>query len=109
MNTITTKDVTEIYYKDWPEAAIVTFSHRVQGCPKTLAPTPKRSRLRSSAGLDDLDDNIWGSEFVGQRLRKTFLYGILFRAAGEALRTIAADPKHLGAEIGFFAVLHTWG
>jgi hypothetical protein len=25
-----------------------------------------------------------------------------------ALRTIAADPKHLGAEIGFFAVLHTW-
>jgi Putative transposase len=27
----------------------------------------------------------------------------------ETLRTIAADPKHLGAEIGFFAVLHTWG
>jgi hypothetical protein len=25
------------------------------------------------------------------------------------LRTIAADPKHLGAEIGFFAVLHSWG
>jgi hypothetical protein len=25
------------------------------------------------------------------------------------LRTIAADPKHLGAQIGFFAVLHTWG
>jgi hypothetical protein len=25
------------------------------------------------------------------------------------LLTIAADPKHLGAEIGFFAVLHTWG
>jgi hypothetical protein len=25
------------------------------------------------------------------------------------LRTIAADPKHLGAELGFFAVLHTWG
>jgi putative transposase len=85
------------------------FSNRVQGCPKTLAPTPKRSRLRSSAGLDDLDDNILGSEFVGQRLRKTFLYGILFRAAAETLRTIAADPKHLGAEIGFFAVLHTWG
>ena len=29
--------------------------------------------------------------------------------AAETLRTIAADPKHLGAEIGFFAVLHTWG
>lgn len=40
---------------------------------------------------------------------KAVVYGILFRAAAEALRTIAADPKHLGAEIGFFAVLHTWG
>src|SRR6266436_3045892 len=40
---------------------------------------------------------------------KRELYGILFRAAAESLRTIAADPKHLGAEIGFFAVLHTWG
>ncbi len=40
---------------------------------------------------------------------KATVYGILFRAAAETLRTIAADPKHLGAEIGFFAVLHTWG
>jgi hypothetical protein len=37
------------------------------------------------------------------------VYGLLFRAAAETLRTIAADPQHLGAEIGFFAVLHTWG
>jgi hypothetical protein len=37
------------------------------------------------------------------------VYGILFRAAAETLQTIARDPKHLGAEIGFFAVLHTWG
>jgi hypothetical protein len=40
---------------------------------------------------------------------KAIVYGILFRAAAATLRTIAADPKHLGAEIGFFAVLHTWG
>jgi hypothetical protein len=40
---------------------------------------------------------------------KEVVYGILFRTAAETLRTIAADPKHLGAEIGFFAVLHTWG
>jgi hypothetical protein len=40
---------------------------------------------------------------------KAVVYGILFRAASETLQTIAADPKHLGAEIGFFAVLHTWG
>ena len=40
---------------------------------------------------------------------KDVVYSILFRATAETLRTIAADPKHLGAEIGFFAVLHTWG
>jgi len=37
------------------------------------------------------------------------VYDILFRAASETLRRVAADPKHLGAEIGFLAVLHTWG
>jgi hypothetical protein len=40
---------------------------------------------------------------------KALLYDMLFKAAAQALRTIAADPKHLGAEIGFIAVLHTWG
>jgi hypothetical protein len=40
---------------------------------------------------------------------KRELYGLLFRTVAETLRTIAADPQHLGAEIGFFAVLHTWG
>src|SRR4051794_36017975 len=40
---------------------------------------------------------------------KKLVLGILFRVTAETLRTIAADPKHLGAEIGFFAVLHTWG
>ena len=40
---------------------------------------------------------------------KETVYGILFRATSETLLTIARDPKHLGAEIGFFAILHTWG
>jgi hypothetical protein len=40
---------------------------------------------------------------------KAVVYGILFRAVAETLRTIAGDPHHLGATIGFFAVLHTWG
>ena len=40
---------------------------------------------------------------------KATVYAILFKAAAETLRIIAADPKHLGAEIGFVAVLHTWG
>jgi hypothetical protein len=37
------------------------------------------------------------------------IYSILFRAVSETLLTIAADPKRLGAAIGFLAVLHTWG
>ena len=40
---------------------------------------------------------------------KETVYAILFRSAAETLRTIAADPRHLGAEIGLLAVLHTWG
>ena len=40
---------------------------------------------------------------------KAVIYGILFRSVSETLRGIAADPKRLGAEIGFIAVLHTWG
>jgi Putative transposase/Transposase zinc-binding domain len=40
---------------------------------------------------------------------KAVVYAILFRAAAETLRSIAADPKYLGAEIGLVAVLHTWG
>src|SRR3954462_7476550 len=40
---------------------------------------------------------------------KGAVYAILFRAAAEAMRDIAADPKHLGAEIGAVALLHTWG
>jgi hypothetical protein len=40
---------------------------------------------------------------------KATVYAILFRTAAETLTTIAADPKHLGAQIGVTAVLHTWG
>ena len=40
---------------------------------------------------------------------KAEVYGLLFRAAAETLATIASDPRHLGARIGFTSVLHTWG
>jgi hypothetical protein len=43
------------------------------------------------------------------RQNKKTVYNMLFRAVSETLRRIAADPKHLGAAIGFLAVLHTWG
>lgn len=37
------------------------------------------------------------------------VYPILFRAASEAILTLGRDPRHLGAELGLFAILHTWG
>ncbi|MGG6898230.1 IS91 family transposase [Rhizobium sp. BR 315] len=40
---------------------------------------------------------------------KQKVYAILFRAVAETLRRLAADPRHLGAELGFIAVLHSWG
>jgi hypothetical protein len=40
---------------------------------------------------------------------KAVVYSLLFQATAETLRTIGADPRHLGADIGFFAILHTWG
>jgi predicted RNA-binding Zn-ribbon protein involved in translation (DUF1610 family) len=39
---------------------------------------------------------------------KREIYGLLFRASANTLLAVARDPKHLGAEIGFFSVLHTW-
>jgi hypothetical protein len=39
---------------------------------------------------------------------KKLVYDLLFRASSETLLEVARDPKHLGAEIGFFTVLHTW-
>ena len=40
---------------------------------------------------------------------KAVIYDLLFKASAQTMITIAADPKHLGARIGFTAVLHTWG
>lgn len=40
---------------------------------------------------------------------KEAIYNILFATSAQTLLTIAADPKHLGAKIGFFSILHTWG
>ena len=39
---------------------------------------------------------------------KRVVYNLLFRASAATLLEIARDPKHLGADIGFFSVLHTW-
>jgi hypothetical protein len=40
---------------------------------------------------------------------KKVVYDLLFRSSAETLLEVAADPRHLGADIGFLSVLHTWG
>lgn len=40
---------------------------------------------------------------------KRIIYGVLFDAVAQTLLEVAANPKHLGARIGFLAILHTWG
>lgn len=40
---------------------------------------------------------------------RKILFRLLFEASAETLLKVAADPKHLGAEIGFLSILHTWG
>jgi len=42
------------------------------------------------------------------RQNKRLIYGLLFRTSAATLLEVARDPRHLGAEIGFFSVLHTW-
>jgi hypothetical protein len=41
-------------------------------------------------------------------INKKVIYDLLFRASAETLLQVARDPRHLGALIGFFGVLHTW-
>jgi len=43
------------------------------------------------------------------RYNEKTIYDILFKAGSETLLTLGRDPKHLGADIGFMAILHTWG
>ena len=43
------------------------------------------------------------------RQNEVELYNLLFRAVADTLIEVAANPEHLGAEIGFFGILHTWG
>jgi len=40
---------------------------------------------------------------------KRLMYDLLFRATADTLQSVAADPQYLGAQIGFFCILHSWG
>ena len=82
---------------------------------------PSCQSLARAAWIDDRTADLLDCEYfhvvftVPQAIaeiaaqNKAVVYGLLFRATADTLRIIAADPRHLGATIGFFAVLHTWG
>jgi hypothetical protein len=76
--------------------------------------------LLANGGLPHVDENLsprgtctWSSPSLAVWPRwycttKRFSNGLLFRTSAETLLEVARDPRHLGAEIGFFSVLHTW-
>ena len=95
---------------------------RISYCSCRNRHCPKCQSLARAQWLDDRRAEVLDTQYFHNGLHlaaevgtpchlqnKAVVYGILFRTVAETLRTIAADPKHLGAEIGFFAVLHTWG
>lgn len=96
-----------------PHQAIAYNSCRNRHCPKCQSSARDKWLAAQSAELlpvpyFHLVFTLPGelSTLVLQNPR--LLYGILFRAVSETLLTIAADPRHLGARLGFLAVLHTW-
>jgi len=95
----------------------VTFSYnscRNRHCPKCLNNARKRwlsARQRELLSVPYVHLVFTIPHVLAPLLlhNKGILYSLMFRTASETLMEIAADPQHLGAEIGFFAVLHTWG
>lgn len=71
---------------------------------RAVAETRPRARRRSPHVVFTLPEEIAAIDLQNKRAA----YGILFATSAATLRTIAADPKHFGAEIGFVSVLHTW-
>lgn len=82
---------------------------------------PKCQRQKQADWLDKQSENLLNVPYfhivftLPQPLsplslqNQRLLYGLLFRYASQALLTIARDPRHFGARIGFTAILHTWG
>ena len=94
--------------------AISYNSCRNRHCPKCQAQA--RQRWLTAREQELLEIRYFHVVFtVPHKLNKlvranpVLLYNLLFQACAQTLLEVAADPKHLGAEIGFFSVLHTWG
>src|SRR6266853_1558659 len=93
--------------------AISYNSCRNRHCPKCQANA--RDRWLEARGKELLPTRYVHVVFMLPRQlsplalqNKREVYALLFRASAETLLQVARDPKRLGAEIGFFSVLHTW-
>jgi hypothetical protein len=94
------------------EVEIAYNSCRNRHCPKCQASAAKRWLEARQADLLPLDYyhlvfTLPGPIAAIAYYNKTVIYDLLFEVAAQTLRTIAADPKHLGAQIGVTLVLHT--
>src|SRR5437870_2927436 len=96
--------------KDW---GLSFNSCRDRNCPKCQAQS--RQRWIAARQQELLATSYFHVVFTLPHLLNTLirqnpveLYNLLFRSVAETLMEVAANPKHLGAEIGFFAILHTW-
>jgi hypothetical protein len=96
------------------QLAIAYNSCRNRHCPKCQARAARRWLEARQADLLPVDYyhvvfTLPGPISAIAYYNKAVIYNLLFEVAAETLRTIAADPKHLGAQIGVTLVLHTWG
>ena len=94
------------------QVAIAYNSCRNRHCPKCQANAARRWLEARQADLLPLDYyhlvfTLPAPISAIAYYNKALLYDLLFEVAAETLRTIAADPKHLGAQIGVTVVLHT--
>jgi hypothetical protein len=94
--------------------AISLFSGRNRHCPKCQ--TNARNKWLAARSDELLRVNYFHVVFTLPHelsalalQNKRAIYDLLFQASAATLLEVAADPKHLGAEIGFLSVLHTWG
>ena len=94
--------------------AISYYSCRNRHCPKCQ--TNARNRWLDARSEELLDVGYFHvvftlpHQFSGLALQnKRVIYDLLFRTCAETLLEVAADPEHLGADLGFLSVLHTWG
>jgi len=96
------------------QVEIAYNSCRNRHCPKCQASAAKRWLQARQADLLPLDYyhvvfTLPAPVSAIAYYNKAVIYDLLFEIAAETLRTIAVDPKHLGAQIGVTLVLHSWG